>query len=128
MDQGRGDYEPSRSILPAHVHSSCLCNQPYYYDKMTCWVSSFSLFCYVVQLKNQLLLGVVHIMAVNGPFVQNDQVVQKTLLLDSKRRLARPLRSSDQRTLLPRSLMSFFCFFSLICYFTPTLLDTVLLS
>ena len=23
--------------------------------------------------------GVVHIMAVNGPFVQNDQVVQKTL-------------------------------------------------
>ena len=26
-------------------------------------------------------LGVVHIMAVNGPFVQNDQVVQKTLLL-----------------------------------------------
>ena len=72
--------------------------------------------------------GVVHIMAVNGPLVQNDQVVQKTLLLDSKRRLARTLCSSDQRTLLPRSLMSFFCFFSLICYFTPTLLDTVLLS
>jgi len=52
-----GDYEPSRSILPAAlVHCSWLWNQPYFYDKMTCWVSLFSLFRYVVQPKNQLLL------------------------------------------------------------------------
>lgn len=72
-----GDYEPSRSILPAHVHCSCLCNQPYYYDQMTCWVSSFSLFLLRGSTQKSTPSGVVHIMAVNGPFVQYDQLDQK---------------------------------------------------
>ena len=68
MGPGRGDYEPSRSILPARVHCihSCLWNQPYFYDKMYMlgFIILFILLINVVQPKKSTPPGVVHIMEV----------------------------------------------------------------
>lgn len=63
------------SCLPVYIVAACGSDQPYFNDKMTCWVSSFSLFFSCGSAQKSTPSDVIHIVVVNGPFVQNGQVV-----------------------------------------------------